>query len=343
MKRTACIIMALLTALVFCACGGSYEAKQDYATVTTSSPAMAGSNAYYDSSYSGYNSDEIAEEPSAVQIDENQAQAATDRKIIKNYSVSVQTLEYDKAIETLTQMIAGSSGYIESSSHNGQGAIDYGRRYARSANYTLRVPAGESDSFVASLTSLGAVTNSNQGIEDVTDYYYDIDAHLSALSAQETRLLELLAQADSVDTMITIEDALADVRYQIESLQGTMRRLDNRIAYSTVRLSIEEVFKPEDIQVSPMTLGERITSRFQDSIETLREDGEDFLVWLIGDSLIILTWLLVVALLVFIWKKFIKKLFKGSLFKRRPGRKSKAEAEAAAAGEPAEKPEDKKE
>lgn len=328
MKRTICILTALLTAVVFCACGSSNESYYSGAqTSNTASYAPSYNGKTEDYYYDGDMPMEM-EMPEAFELGDYQAEAPSQRKIIKNYSANIQTLEYDNAIAGLQEMVEKSHGYVEASSHNGQGAIDYGRRYARNANYTLRIPAGESDNFVAALSNLGAVTNSNQGIDDVTDYYYDIDAHLSALRAQETRLLELLAQADSVDTMITIEQALSDVRYQIESLEGTIRRLDSQIAYSTVQLYIEEVFRPEDIQIAPMTLGERIRSRFHDSIDQLQEDGEDFLVWLIGDSLIIAVWVLTIIALIFVYKKVFKKLIhRSGIFERKPGKRARKKAE----------------
>ena len=295
MKKLLCIAMTLMLALSYCACGSGE--KYDSAA----SENMSGGNFTGDF--------ESASPDMPMEINGNGEMSDT-RKLIKNFSASVQTLEYDAALEKLEKLVEDAGGYIESSSMNGSGAIDYGRVYARSASFTLRIPAGKADSLVASLSSLGAVTNSSHNVDDVTDYYYDIEAHLTALRAQETRLLELLAEADSVDTMITIESALTDVRYQIESLDGTKRRLDSQIEYSRVDLYIDEVFTPEEISASPRSLGERIAARFKSSMSELKTGGEDFIVFFLGDIVIIAMWGAVIFVLVKMYKKSRKKLLK---------------------------------
>lgn len=297
-KRLAAAAMALAALLVFCGCGAPGRTYNE----TSSSNTMPSDMGY--DQMQDISSEDMA--PQGVGMAE--VKADTRRKLIKNYSADIQTLEFEAALAEIERMTAESGGYIESSSQSGSGAVDYGRVYPRSASYTLRIPVGKAEDVMAALEQVGAVTNISRSSDDVTDYYYDTEAHLRSLRTQETRLLELLEKADSVDTMMTIESALSDVRYQIESLDGTMRRLDDQIEYSTVELYIDEVFSPDEIERSPVTLGERIAGRFKASLKNIRNGAEDLIVFLIGDSLLIIFWAAVIAGLVIIYKKVKPKL-----------------------------------
>lgn len=296
MKRITAFIMAALCLLVFAACGSKSDMSYTDNAVETSG---------------GIKDEPFDGETEAVDfaVGESQVQSAG-RKLIRNYSASVQTLEFDKALKSLETMTQEAGGYIESSSRHGSGAVDYGRVYPRSAGYTLRIPSDRAGKLIESLSQIGTVVDSSQSAEDVTDYYYDTEAHLKTLRVQEERLLELLAEADSVDTMLSIESRLADVRYQIESLDGTLLRLQTEIDYSRVDIYIDEVFTPEELQASPLTLGERIAHRFKASVSGIKNDGEDLIVFLLGESLVIVPVAAIIVILVKMYKKKVKKLSK---------------------------------
>lgn len=296
MKRTAALVTAFLTLFVFASCGAQSKGE-----VSGDMSVNESADNMYDAEY---------ESPDMPMTGGSGEVLPANRKFILNYSATLQTLEFDKAVSGLESMVSNAGGYIESSSRHGSGAVDYGRVYARSASYTLRIPADKAGQMVGSLSQIGSVVESSQSRDDVTDYYYDTEAHLKTLRAQEERLLELLAEADSVDTMLSIESNLADVRYQIESLDGTLLRIQTEIDYSRVDIYIEEVFTPEELESSPLTLGERIVHRFKASFSGIRNGAEDLVVFLLGDILIIFPIVVIGVILVKIYKKKSKKLSK---------------------------------
>jgi len=315
-KWTSLLLAMLLLTLSLTAC----SASRNEVTTESATGSWNGSDMKYEDSMDAeMPEEELGFESAPEEMDKGeQNDALAGRKLIYTYNADLQTLAFDETLEKLEAAVQEAGGYIEQSSRNGSGAIDYGRVYERSASYTLRIPAKAAGDFVAGLSAIGSVTHSNQGIDDVTDYYFDSEARLNNLRVQETRLLELLAQAENMSDMITIEQALSEVRYQIESLDGTIRRLDNEIEFSTVYLYIQEVFEASQLKAAPLTLSERISTRFSNSIEDIKEFGEDFIVWLIGDSLIILIWVLVIAAAVLILRKLRIRLPKRDGLKR-PG------------------------
>ena len=54
-------------------------------------------------------------------------------------------------------------------------------------------------------------------MDDVTLRYVDVDSHKKALETEQERLLALLEKAENVEDIITIENRLSDVRYELEN------------------------------------------------------------------------------------------------------------------------------
>lgn len=53
--------------------------------------------------------------------------------------------------------------------------------------------------------------------------------------------MELLAKAESTDSLIALEQRLSEIRYEIESISSQLRVYDNHVSYSTVNISLTEV------------------------------------------------------------------------------------------------------
>ena len=66
-----------------------------------------------------------------------------------------------------------------------------------------------------------------------------------------------MEKAESIEDIITIEQRLSNVRYQIESMEAQLRTYDNKVDYSTVHLDVSEV--KELTPVHEETLWERIS------------------------------------------------------------------------------------
>lgn len=257
-------------------------------------------------------------EPGSLDSAANQTETGqTERKIIRNADFSMETLNYDKTIQNIQALAEQSGGYVESSQTTGPGAAeDY--YHARWASFTLRIPAQGLDSFAESLAQYGSVTESFFYTDEVTDYYYDTEAHLKSLQLQEQRLLEILSKADTLSDVVALENSLAEVRYQIESLQGSLRRLDSLIALSTVNISVQEVYEYSPEQGRAKGLGERISAEFSRSTAAIRRTAEDFLVFALGNILTILPVLALLILAVILLRRHRRKKLLRKEMKEKP-------------------------
>ena len=119
------------------------------------------------------------------------------------------------------------------------GVSESGGKDNHLATLTLRVP---SDRFAEALRQLraldGEVVSSNVDGKDVTDQFVDLKARLSAKQAEEQRYTALLARAATIDEILKVDVALANVRTQIEQLQGQVNSIASRTQFSTIVMTI---------------------------------------------------------------------------------------------------------
>lgn len=263
MKKLTCMLLALILLLSLTACGGSSSvmyAKEEAAAEAPAQMAM------------GTASDTVLQSNSSAR---SAAQVPDNRKWIITVDMSVETENLEDLQAALAERIEGLEGYIEDQSvYNGS---SYASHRYRNANLTVRIPADRVDQFTSEVDGLANVVSNNLRREDVTLNYVATESKVTALQTEEARLLELLAEAETMADLLEIEARLSDVRYELESYTSQLRTLDNQINYATIYLFIEEV--QEYTPVEEPTLWERITGGFSDSLEGLGESLQDLLVF----------------------------------------------------------------
>ena len=219
------------------------------------------------------------------------------RKWIVTVNLTAETDDLDALRSALDEKIAALNGYVEDQSVYNGSAYQSDRRY-RSANLTIRIPADSIDGFLQDMGGIANIVRQNKSIEDVTLNYVATESRLKALETEETRLLELLAQADNMSDLLEIEARLSEVRSELENYASQKRLYDNQIDYATVYLAIEEV--QEYTPVEEPTLWERIRDGFQDNLKGVGEGLLDVLVWFIVSipTLVVLAVFVLIAVLI---------------------------------------------
>lgn len=192
----------------------------------------------------------------------------SERKIIQNIYIKMQTLEFDKTNELIVQKTNSIGGYIQHSHSTGRRIEDSGNIDNRSCHMVLRIPKDEFKNFSNEVGKLGNIILKDISGEDVTSQYYDTEAHLKVLKVQEERLLELLKKSGELKDIIELEKELANVRYEIENLTGTLKRYDNLVNYCTLTIDVIEVNKIKEVKNSK-TFSDKILNGFISSIESL--------------------------------------------------------------------------
>lgn len=287
MKKTLALILALLMLLSLCACGAGSKGS-DTAAATESiqeAPAAASNGTGGLASYSSYAADAQyveAEEDSVSGEAGAEAGEINPDKIIYSGEAEVETRDFDDSIAKLMEMLEQYGGWIESGSLSGANyySISRGNSGNRSASYTLRIPSQHFETVMNSLSEIGNVPYTYTYSENVTTQYYDTQARLTAYETQEERLLEMMEKAETVSDVITIEEKLTELRYQIESLQSTLNNWDRQVSYSTLRVGVTEVgeYTPQPQQSYLQELWQALTGAFKN----LGSFFKDFLVFLVS-------------------------------------------------------------
>ena len=335
MKRILAFLLAALMCLGLCACGRASSASSSYkeAAYEMSGAAMPAPfpvemNAAYDMAYEseGFGMMNMATSTAAKRDADNSGTDAPEEnpeKIIYSGDATVETTEFEKSVAALEKMISDAGGFIESSSVNGNNYYDSSRGYTskRSASYTLRVPSEKFAGLMNSLSDIGNVPYTHTYTENVTAEYYDVQARLKALQAQEKRLLEMMELAETVEDIITIEDKLTDVRYRIDSFQSSLNNWDRRVAFSTLSITVKEVQVYTPATVTKITYGEELRRAFTDALQNAGQFFKDLLVFLVSA----IPTLVILAVLFFIFRPLLKKLHQ----KARARREARAAKKAA--------------
>lgn len=213
----------------------------------------------------------------------------SNRKMIRDADLKVETKEFDKTLPALESQIKEFGGYVQSTKEGGR---SYRSETTRSAYLTARIPAENLDAFLDVVNGLGNITSKNLSTRDVTETYVDIESRLGVLRDEETALRNILLNADDTSDVLMVQERLFDVIEEIEANEARLRSYDSLIAYSTVDIDLVEV-----IELTPApeeTRGEELSRRFKQSLIDLKDSLLDFGVGFI----VALPWLIVIGIIV---------------------------------------------
>lgn len=301
MKKSLSLLLALLMTLSLCACGASKSMAYESSASEAPAAMYMSADTAAEADYGGF---AVAGGANAAGEAGSDAPETDPSKIIYSADATVETTDFDGSIAKLLALVEQNKGWIEASSMSGANyrSIARGSSYNRSASYTLRIPSDKFELLMGSLSEIGNVPYSHTYTENVTSQYYDTQARLTAYQTQETRLLEMMEKAETVSDVIAIEEKLTELRYQIESLQSTLKNWDRQVSYSTICLEVMEVseYTPEPQQSYGQELWQALTGAFRD----LGQFFKDLLVFLVSA----IPTILVLTALFFIFRPLFRKL-----------------------------------
>ena len=157
-----------------------------------------------------------------------------DRKIIKEGEIDFETSDLAKTRKLIDEAIKQLEGYISK-----EDEYTYSDRIVQSL--TIRVPAENFDKIVT-VISKGVKRFDRKRIQarDVTEEYLDIEIRIKINKETESRYRELLSKAKTVEEILSIEKQIGELRAEIESIEGRLKYLQNRISYSTLTVTFHE-------------------------------------------------------------------------------------------------------
>ena len=315
LRLTALILCALLLAGAFAGCSSGVDYSQaetdsSYPSSGTGSANEAGSPeevpepevSYSDSSKASDDAGSVSGAETAADSDAVADSANVDaQKLIRTVYLNGETRDFDGALSGLNAAVSEYGGYVESSSESGRKPEEYGDS-GRSAQVVARIPSEKLDDFLTKAGGLIDIISQSSNVENVTSQYYDYSARKESYEVQLQRLESILTEAATLSDVLALETEIARVRYEIESLETTLRGLDNKISYSTVTIDFYELTEFEQPQSKEQSLGERMSTAFNQSVKSFGEWLKDFVVWCSG-NLLALAFIIAAIVLLVLWIK----------------------------------------
>ena len=293
--------------------GGDYYYASDAKYQAAGAPAIAAEPNYaYEESADYEYYDEgggYGVENLSAPISENQATAsvAQNRKLIKTVDMSIETVNFDETIANLKARIESYGGYIENE-YSFNGSLYNNNRQSKYANITVRVPENTLDAFVNDVSGVGNVTQKTTSTSDVTLNYVDTESKKQMYLAQQESLLELLENAENIEDIAYLTEQLTEVRYNIESMESTLRVYDDLVDFSTVNFNINEVQVLTPAVIEEKTPGQELKEGFKTSVSDVLVGTRNFFIKLIIDLPYIIRGLIclaIPALIIFVVVKIV--------------------------------------
>jgi hypothetical protein len=107
------------------------------------------------------------------------------------------------------------------------------------ATIDLRVPSGSVDDAIADLSKLAHVRSRSQRALDITARFTGPRRKLADAAAERRALLTELARADTPNETASVRARLKLVDDRIDAARATLHRLENRVDYAAVSVSVE--------------------------------------------------------------------------------------------------------
>lgn len=233
LSLSACIVLALS------ACSANRRAEDD----SSAADAKTQSSRTTAPSSSTANTAVATEQPSDLSlIKANAVQPSVDptgveRKIIRNAELTIESHSPEESFRKVAALAESKGGFVVTSeATQPEGAAEPGRT---TVSVTLRIPAAQFDPTVEEIRKVGdRILLDKRTGQDVTEEYIDLQARLQAKRALESQFLEIMKQAQKVSEALEVQRQLAEVRTEIEQVEGRKRFLESQSSLSTIQVTI---------------------------------------------------------------------------------------------------------
>lgn len=210
-----------------------------------------------------------------------------DRKIIKEGNIKFKTSDATKTRQLIEESLQKYKGYLSADN-----IYDYNSE--REYVLTIRVPNQHFEDLLNDISnSADKIDSKDISARDVTEEFIDIEARLNTKKELEDRYKDLLKQAKNVEEILSIEREIANLRADIESMEGRLNYLKNRVSLSTLTVRFYEE------TTSSFGFGEKSSNAIK--------NGWSNMLWFFIGLLNLWPFMLFGALLIFVFKVIRKK------------------------------------
>jgi len=180
------------------------------------------------------------EKASLTQLDKaGETTEAADRKIIRNAEITIEVPSTTDAQHQVTSIAETHGGFVVTSEAKQRESNDPAQR-TLDIKLVVRVPSNQFGRAFDEIKKLAGNTPSeNVTSQDVTEDFIDLEARIKTQKALEVQFLEIMRQANKISDALEVQRQIAEVRTDIEKLEGRKRFLENRSSLSTINVNIQ--------------------------------------------------------------------------------------------------------
>ncbi len=177
---------------------------------------------------------------------------------------------------------------------------------APSLKASLRIPVANLAAAMKDLRGLGRVASEEESGEDVTQQHADLDQRLKTARDTEDRLRAILQQrTGNVSDVLQVEEEIARVRGDIESMDADQTNLQHRVDFASIDLSIAA--EPGPVPGSaPLYL--RVRKAFADGYRNAAGTVVGIFLFLVAYGLTILIWIAILAMPVALLRRRYRRM-----------------------------------
>ncbi|WP_103071054.1 DUF4349 domain-containing protein [Aquimarina sediminis] len=215
-------------------------------------------------------------------------------KIIKNGNCRLKVKNVEEATSLAKKIASKYKGYISDERFTNT-------NYTKENRFTIRVPQDLFDTVLDSICSFAEfVDHKNISTIDVTEEYMDISSRLKTKFEVKERYETILrTKAKTVEDILKAEEKLSQLQEEIESAQGRLKYLSNRVSYSTIQVDMYQTIIPKEEPVG-----------YKPGFLDKAEEGLSF-GWSVIENLTLLLFyiwpLLILGVAIFVYFKWIRK------------------------------------
>jgi rubrerythrin len=157
-----------------------------------------------------------------------------ERKLIKEGTIIFKTENIDTTRSFIIKATNKYNGYVVSeNSFDNEDRKEY--------NITVKIPAENFDKFLENLTIVAKnLESKNILTQDVTEEYLDVEARIKSKKEILERFKEVLKQAKNVSEILEIQKEIGNIQTEIETYEGRLKYLQNKVSYSTLTIIFYE-------------------------------------------------------------------------------------------------------
>lgn len=188
-----------------------------------------------------------------------------ERKIISSAELTLEAQSPLDVRHAVGSIAASAGGFVATSETKQTDASDPQKQQQVSVMLVVRVRSEQFDAALSQIRKAGnRIIREKVTGQDVTEEFIDLEARIKTQKALEQQFLEIMKQSRQVSDAMEVQRQIAEVRTEIEQLEGRQRFLTNRASLATITVTLET---PTAIVVKTSSFGRSIKDAVATSLD----------------------------------------------------------------------------